>query len=150
MAGLQDIAPVTLPCHGVNVYGVSARGVADLITRFPALKAMLSGIQITPEQVMEIAPDAIAAIIAAGIGCPGNAEQEAIADRLPLEVQADLLETIFKVTMPGGLRPFMARFAALQAPEPAPAPVVEASTKEPASKSPSPSRKSLKRVTRPI
>jgi hypothetical protein len=99
MVGLIDIAPAveTIDCGGgscVEVYGVSARGVAFLLGKFPELRKMMSGVQLEADELMAMAPDAVAAIIAAGVGKPGDKETEAIADRLPLEIQIDLLAAV--------------------------------------------------------
>lgn len=115
MVGLVDIAPAveTIDCGGasVEVYGVSARGVAHLLGRFPELRKMMSGVELKADELMAIAPDAVAAVIAAGVGKPGDKATEAIADRLPLEVQIDLLAAVLRLTMPKGVGPFVEKIA---------------------------------------
>lgn len=113
MAGLLDIAPATEQVAGVAVYGVSARGLAHLLGKFPELRKAMSGVGVSMEDVAKAAPDAISAIIAAGVGKPGDEETEELADRLPLEVQAEFLEAIIRLTMPKGVNPFLQRLATL-------------------------------------
>lgn len=120
MVGLVDIVPksetVMVGDTAVAVSGISARGVAYLLSKFPDLRKLMSGQPVgddIADAVMRVAPDAIAAIIAAGIGKPGDAEQEAAADQLTLEPQADLLAAILRLTLPRGIGPFAEKLAAL-------------------------------------
>ena len=113
MASLLDIAPASKEVHGVSVYGVSARGIAHLLGSFPELRKLMSGMEVDAESLMAVAPDAIAAIIAAGVGKPGDAEYTAAADRLPVDIQADLLSAILSITMPQGVGPFVEKLASL-------------------------------------
>lgn len=117
MPGLLDIAPAveTVEIRGtkVEVYGVSVKGIAYLLQRFPELRAMLSGREVSADRLIEIGGDAVAAIIAAGTGYPGNEQAEAVAGSLSLDEQADLLAAIVKLTMPGGVGPFVEKLSAL-------------------------------------
>lgn len=119
MVSLVDIAPatetVTVRGQAVPVHGVSARGLAVLLGRFPEVRALMAQQQqdITADRLVELIPDAIAAIIAAGTGLPGDSEAEAVAAALPVEEQFDLLEAILRLTMPTGVGPFVARLARL-------------------------------------
>ena len=58
---------------------MSVKGLAHLLVRFPELRMLMTGGEIQAEQLMEIGGDAVAAIIAAGCGCPGDEAAEAIA-----------------------------------------------------------------------
>jgi hypothetical protein len=113
MPGLLDIAPssrtVKIGDVDVGVHGVSAKGIAVLLERFPQVREMFVGRsqELTPDSIVTLIPDAIAAIIAAGTGSPGDPQAEAAAERLPVGVQADLLEAIIAVTMPKGVGPFL-------------------------------------------
>jgi hypothetical protein len=121
MTGLMDIVPSikSVPIQGtpVTVPGVSATGIASLLGRFPELKNLMNGkdAKFTAESLMTSAPTAIAAILAAGTGAPGNPKAEEIAAGLPLNDQLLLLEAIMEVTMPGGLVPFVERLTKLMA-----------------------------------
>lgn len=117
MAGLVDIAAitekVTIAGTEVEVPGVSAAGVAVLLSRFPELRKLMSGIEVSAEDLLKVGPDALAAILAAGTGEPGNEKAEAAAARLTLGDQADLLAAILRVTLPGGLDPFVEKLTGL-------------------------------------
>lgn len=112
MPGLLDIAaaPARVMVRGtqVDVFGVSAEGIAYLMAGFPEIKAMLSGkeLSLDAETLATKAPKALAAIIAAGTGQVGNAEAEAVAASLGVDEQAELLAKIFELTFPRGLGPF--------------------------------------------
>jgi len=119
MAGLLDIAPATtIVVVGeteVVVAGLSVRSVASLLARYPELRAMLAqqAGAITVDSLVSMIPHAIAGIIAAGCGMPGDADAEAKAEAVPLEAQADLLDAILRLTMPRGVGPFVARLRGL-------------------------------------
>ncbi|RUV75927.1 MAG: hypothetical protein EOR30_17040 [Mesorhizobium sp.] len=119
MVGLLDIAPLTerVPVGNatVEVFGVSAKGVVSLLARFPEVRMLMVGKDVGIDKLMEMGGDAIAAIIAAGIGFPGDEEQEKAAGRLSVEAQADLLTAILKVTLPNGIGPFVEKLTALGA-----------------------------------
>ena len=119
MVQFTAIAPaaeaVAVGGQDVAVRGVSARGVAILLGRFPELRALLARQEtaIGPERLLELVPDAVAAIVAAGIGHPGDPKAEAWAEILPVETQLDLLDAILRLTMPKGIGPFVERLAGL-------------------------------------
>lgn len=136
MVGLLDIAPSTRHVEvggaQVAVYGVSAHGIAYLITRFPELRELLGGDldKVDTATVARVVPDAIAAIIAAGCGEPNNPEAEKVAARFSADAQLDLLKEVIDLTMPKGAGPFLEKFnAAMRA--------LDVSVKEPATPSPS-------------
>ena len=117
MVGLIDLAPstefVSVHSGSVPVHGVSAKGLAHLLGRFPELLKLMTGQDVGAEQLMAIGGDAIAAIIAAGCGHPGEEHAEAAAGNLPLDAQADFLAAILRLTLPKGLGPFVAKLTAL-------------------------------------
>jgi len=117
MVGLIDIAPsvltVTVQDAPVAVHGISAKGVAHLLGRFPELRMLMTGHQVETEQLMAMGGDAVAAIIAAGCGYPGDEKAEAVAGRLSIDAQTDLLAAILRLTLPVGLGPFVEKLTAL-------------------------------------
>ncbi|TIN41400.1 MAG: hypothetical protein E5Y10_22935 [Mesorhizobium sp.] len=137
MVGLLDIAPLTerVSVGGakVEVFGVSAKGIVSLLSRFPEARMLMTGKDVGVDKLMQMGGDAIAAIIAAGIGFPGDEAQEQAAGRLSVEAQADLLTAILKVTLPNGIGPFVEKLTALGA---IVGNVAEVSPKAPATKSP--------------
>lgn len=121
MPGLRDIAntspTVTVQGQPVTVSGVSARGIAVLLERFPPLRELFAGKapQIDPATVMKLVPEAVACIIACGTGAPGDLEAEKIADSLVAGDQLDLLSKIIEVTMPRGFGPFVEKVETIAA-----------------------------------
>ena len=117
MVGLIDIAPltktVTIRDVAVDVSGVSARGIAQLLARFPELRALVTGRDVEVDKLLSLGGDVVAAIIAAGTGAPGDAAAELAADRLSVDEQADLLVAIIELTMPRGLGPFVEKLSRL-------------------------------------
>lgn len=113
MVGLLDLAPSTrtVPVGGgqVAVLGVSALGIAAILTQFPELKKAFSGgeLKFDAESLMAYAPNAISAILAAGCGYPGNPAAITKAASLPVGEQAALLDVILELTMPDGIGPFV-------------------------------------------
>lgn len=115
MVGLLDIAPITrrVSVNGqdIEVRGLSAKGIAYLIGRFPEVRALFDGraqVDFTPERLLELVPDAIAAIIASSAGEIGNKDAEAVAEGLPAQTQLELLSAIIDLTLPQGAGPFVA------------------------------------------
>lgn len=117
MVGLIDIAPSveTVEIEGafVAVHGVSASGLASLLGRFPDLRKLMTGLEVETAQLMVIGGEAVAAIIAAGCGYPGDEKAEAVAGTLSLDAQADFLSAILRLTLPKGIGPFVAKLTAL-------------------------------------
>ncbi len=117
MIGLIDIAPAieTVDVQGasVTVHGVSAKGLALLLGRFPELRKLMTGQEVQAEQLMAMGGDAVSAIIAAGCGYPGDEAAESIAGKLSLDSQADLLGAILRLTLPRGVGPFVEKLTAL-------------------------------------
>lgn len=117
MASLLDIAPltesVTVRGEDIPVTGVSAKGIAHLMARFPEIREIMVGREVTIERMLEIGGDAVGAIIAAGIGRPGEPDQERMAANLILEEQADLLAAILRITLPRGVGPLVEKLTAM-------------------------------------
>ena len=117
MVGLIDLAPsvetVSVHDKAVAVHGISAKGLAYLLGRFPDLRKLMTGQEVGAEQLLAVGGDAVAGIIAAGCGQPGDERAEAIAGNLPIDTQADFLAAILRLTLPKGLGPFVAKLTAL-------------------------------------
>jgi hypothetical protein len=64
-------------------------------------------------QLIALGGEAVAAIIAAGCGYPGDEKAEAIAGSLSLDAQADLLAAVLRLTLPRGIGPFVAKLTGL-------------------------------------
>ncbi len=114
MAGLIELSDlvetITIGRKSVPVRGLSAAGIASLLGRFPEIRKMLSGgkVEITVETVAELGPQVVAAILADGLEIDVD-----LAAKLPAGVQLDVLEAMVRLTMPGGLDPFVDRLAAM-------------------------------------
>lgn len=143
MPGLLDIAaaPSRVAVRGtqIDVFGVSAEGIAYLLANFPEVKALMSGKELSfdAQMLATKAPKAIAAIIACGTGQVGNAQAEAVAASLSVDEQAELLSTIFAMTFPRGVGPFAEAIQRLAGTIGAGS---DAGSKAPASTSPQPSK----------
>jgi hypothetical protein len=117
MASLLDIAPLTetVSVRGTDipVTGVSAKGIAHIMARFPEVREMMVGREVSVDRLIELGGDAVGAIIAAGTGNPGDPDHERIAAGLLLEEQADLLAVILRVTLPKGVGPLVEKLTAM-------------------------------------
>ncbi len=96
----------------LKVYGVSAKGVFFVFQRFPQVLGWFKGGKFDIQGLIAEAPDAIAAIIAAGCGNPGDEKAEEIASMMPMETQLDILEAIGRLTFKNGFGPFVKRMVA--------------------------------------
>lgn len=112
MVSLLDIAEqyetVAINGNPIKCYGISAKGIVQLIVQYPEMKKLLSGqsIDFSLDTIAKIAPNAVASIIAMGTH---NEGQEEVAANLPFEYQYDLIAAIINMTMPGGAGPFVDR-----------------------------------------
>lgn len=120
MPGLLDVArsfrKVTVNDVAVDVPGISAEGIAYLFTRFPIVRELIGGkpdVDLSPATLAQLAPDALAAVIAVGTGNIDSPAHEAVARGLPVESQLDLLQAIITETMPSGFGPFVERLTRL-------------------------------------
>lgn len=89
-----------------TVKGISAKGCLLLLIRFPDLQKWLTGKSVSVGDIVIQAPEAIAGIIAAGMGQPGDSEAEELASNLPVEMQTDMVEAIYRQTFRSGFGPF--------------------------------------------
>lgn len=99
----------------LRVKGISAQGALKLLMRFPDLQKWIAGESLALTDTFLQAPETMAAVIAAGTGAPGDTDAEDIAASLPLEVQTDLIEAIFRQTFRSGFGPFVRRVLGLYA-----------------------------------
>lgn len=134
MVGLLDIGEsvhkVTIRGKELDVYGIPVGDLVALIGRFPDLRKVIErrAGDIDPEAMMKLAPEIIAAVIAAGIAEEGDddktrAKSEAVAAKLSIGEQVSAITVIFKATFPQGVGSFVDELAALSSGVPAPAPV---------------------------
>jgi hypothetical protein len=95
---------------------------------------LMTGQEVEAAQLMAMGGDAVSAVIAAGCGYPGDEKAEAVAGKLSLDAQADLLASILRLTLPKGIGPFVEKLTALGG-------ILDAAPSDtgPATKSPKPS-----------
>jgi hypothetical protein len=110
-----DISPTAVTIDigigkGVEVRGVSIGLIAVLLKRFPALLNTFAGQKVDFADLIASAPDTVAAIIAAAVSPPEDADRaEEVARKLPIGAQVEILEQAFTLSFPGrGVGPFVA------------------------------------------
>lgn len=114
ISGFGEDVPIS-DTQKLRVKGISAKGVLQLLLRFPDMQRWLSGQTISVTDVMLQTPEAIAAIIAAGTGAPGDPDAEEIASNIPVEVQSDIVDAVYRQTFRNGFGPFVKRVLMLYA-----------------------------------
>jgi len=115
------VVEVTIaPNVSVPVQGLSLRSIASLLARFPNLLSVFNGREFDIAALLAVAPEAAAAIMAAGAGHLADAKAEDTCAGLALEYQVDLLAKILELTFPGGIGPFVDRLTQLTSSLPAP------------------------------
>jgi hypothetical protein len=114
---LADLAPmsedVTVGDSYLTVHGISAKAGLEIFKRFPKITGMVTGEGFNLGTFLAVAPDAVAAIIAAATDQLGNEAAEAGAAGLGLETQFDILEAVGRLTFTKGFAPFAERIMAL-------------------------------------
>jgi len=111
MVSLLDIADaqktVAIRGQDIPVYGISAEGIAHLLGAFPELRKMFAGkaTEITPQQMMQLAPRAVASAIAAGTGLIGDptgksATRKALTPEQVQENAETYARQVFKILEP--------------------------------------------------
>jgi len=107
MVDLLSIAPrteiVEVRGTAVAVAGTSARGIFNLLNRFPELMKMWGRGEWEMATLMELSDEVIAALIASGV----ETIDEANAANLSLDEKVELLGAVIRVTMPRGPVPFV-------------------------------------------
>lgn len=116
-SGAPEVPADTVRMAGqdVEVRPLNVRGVAAALKRFPALRKVLmdafSGKSLNLTQLLLEAPDAANALIAAGMGLPGDEAAEAWLDQRLFEEQVEALAKVFHLTFQDGFENFMSRLA---------------------------------------
>ena len=114
---LADLAPmsedVTVGDSYITVHGISAKVGFEIFTRFPKILGMIGGDGFNLGAFLSVAPDAVAAIIAASTHELGNEVAEENASNLSVETQFDILEAVGRLTFTKGFAPFVERIMAL-------------------------------------
>ncbi len=136
LAAMSEDVPVGT--DHITVYGISAMHCLAIFKRFPKLLSMLGGFNLAT--FLEAAPEAAAAILAAGVGQLGSETAEADASKIGIETQYDMLEAIGRLTFKSGFAPFVERVMKLAGSAQSSANFgrVPATTSQPASKPSSP------------
>lgn len=113
MTGLVDIAPISrkveIGGQTYTVYGVSALGAAVLIDRFTELRMLLEkeGASIDAETMIKLGPEVVNAVVAAGLGAPGDEKAEQAIGLMGLGSVVELITPILELTLPKGLPDFL-------------------------------------------
>lgn len=114
---LADLAPMSedVPVGDsyLTVHGIGAKTALEIFKRFPKILGMVSGDGFNLGAFLTVAPDAVAAIIAAASGELGNEAAEEAAANLSVETQFDILEAVGRLTFSKGFAPFAERIMAL-------------------------------------
>lgn len=119
MVSLMDVGEVSesVPIRkkDVDVTGITAKGLLVLLSRFPEVRKLVAsrGQDVSAEDLMKMAPEAVACIIASGCGSPGDKKAEAKASSLNAGEQLDLLSAILRLTFPQGILPFVQKLTAM-------------------------------------
>jgi hypothetical protein len=117
VVGLIDIAPrtETVEVQGtpVPVHGISARGLAQPAWPLPRAAQADDRTRSRDRPPDGDGGDAVAAVIAAGCGYPGDQAAENVAGQLSLDAQVDILAATSRLTLPGGFGPFVEKLTAL-------------------------------------
>jgi hypothetical protein len=95
----------------LDVYGLSFRQLASIISRFPKIAELFLGSGLAFASILGKEPEAANAIMAAGCRAPAESEQE--FEFLSASAQIDIIGAVFSQTFPQGLAPFSERIAQL-------------------------------------
>lgn len=119
MVSLVDIIDVkksvTIRGKAIEVEGINAEALGQLIVSFPELRLAFAGkaSEMSPQSIIALGPKIVVAIIAAAIGKFGDPAEEAAAAKLTIGEQLALLTAIADVTFPDGFGPFVAKLKSL-------------------------------------
>ena len=120
MPGILDIGPlseeVKVGRSAVTVEGLTVDDIFHLVANFAEIRAILDKkiSQVTPAALMKAAPRVLGTVITYGTGERGNDKAVAAAMKLPAAVQLKIITTIFDLTFPEGVGPFVRELSAIQ------------------------------------
>jgi hypothetical protein len=115
MVSLVDIVPqkrsVSIAAGELELRGLCLRQIAHLFLQFPSLRNKFTegAPEVDLTELIALAPDAIATIIAEAAGQPEAADKIADGNLLTPEEMLDCLEAIHDLTFPRGMRPLLER-----------------------------------------
>jgi hypothetical protein len=94
----------------LEVQGVTAAQIDDLMGRFPQISDALSGKGVKGDDLVKLARPVLCALIASSIGRHGEDEAEKEAASLTPEMQVEIIAAMARATFgPGGFGPFVDR-----------------------------------------
>lgn len=114
--GLMDIVPASEDVkidetQSLKLTGISFEDIVTLMKRFPEAQAWALGGKLDPARLVQVAPEAVAAVIAASCGFIGDEKAEKRARAIAVETQLDCIEAIVRITFRSGFGPFVERIA---------------------------------------
>lgn len=109
LAAMSEDVPVGT--RHITVHGISCANALAIFRRFPKIANMINGFDL--KTFIELAPEAVAAIIATGCGQFDDPEAEAQAAAIGIETQFDILQAIGGLTFKSGFGPFVERMFSL-------------------------------------
>lgn len=122
MPSLVDIARQSKEVHGLHVRAASGATIADVLAHYPEIRKVMTGVEVTADQLIAIAPGAVAEIIAAScmpiddmLDPEKKKENIAAAGVLGVGLQVDLLDAIIKMSIPSGIGPFVEKLEGISA-----------------------------------
>jgi hypothetical protein len=119
MVSLVDIVPQTrvvqLAAGELELRGLGLRQIANLFIQFPASRNIFTegAPEVDALDLIMMAPEAMAAIIAEASGQPGAADAIVNGSALSPDEALDCLQAIAELTFPRGVAPLLARVMAL-------------------------------------
>ncbi|MBR1150079.1 hypothetical protein [Bradyrhizobium sp. JYMT SZCCT0428] len=130
---------VTIRGKKIKLRGIDIGELGQLFFRFPDVAAMMAKRQFDVQKAA-VSKEAMVAFAVAGAGQPGDAAMEKSFANLSLGELAVLFKSVFKLTAPGGIGPFVELVLTLQGKEGA---------EEDAAAAPKKERKGVKVQVRP-
>lgn len=104
---------VSIGDQALSVYGLSVENLIVLLQRFPEAGQWLAPGSVDMKEMLAAAPKLLQAIIACATGAPEDVDTEAVAARLSIDIQLDILEAVIRLTFKDGFGPFVQRIAVL-------------------------------------